>query len=409
MAVNNLLGQVALIVENQKREAKLKGEGFNIFSILKAEYKENQTHSNFIGELLNPNGSHLMGRRFLVAFLSAIEHDSLDHQTTTVTLEKSIGKVHIDEQEPANSRGGRIDILLQDRNNSSLCIENKIHALDQKHQVVRYHNYNKGNNTVFYLTLEGKEPSKESACNLTPDEDYKVISYEKHIMDWLEECQRIAVDSPILRESINQYKILIKKLTGRMENRHNEQLIDSILTNFEAAKTVVDNITNARKRVCKQVFDTVFERLNEEYRNHPTLRVRQNNSVYDTYTQIFIFDNRLDKESTALYFFISSFSGDSPNNDYRLYLGILNPPPHNSDFAKPPNTLSFNNYIINEKQLGSYMGYEPSLADHRTIQKLYTDKAFMQGFIDHVVSEALDYVEEQYPELAAFIEENYNG
>jgi len=404
MTVNNLLRQVKIIVENQKREARLKGEGFNIFSILKAEYKENQTHSNFIGELLNPNGSHLMGRRFLVAFLSVIGDNSLDHQTTTVTLEKNIGKVHIDKEAPENSRGGRIDIFLKDRNNNSLCIENKIHALDKKHQVVRYYNYNKGSNTVFYLTLDGKTPSDDSACNLTPDEDYKTISYRQHIMDWLEECQRIAVDSPILRESINQYKILIKKLTGRMEDRHNEQLIDSILTNFEAAKTISDNITHARKKVCKQVFDAVFERLSERYQKHPMLNVKQCNSVHEKFAQILIYDSRLDKESVELYFTLESFSGDSPHYGSRLFIGILNPPPHDSDFVKSSDTLTVYKWIINEKQISSYEGYEPNLADHRTIQKLYTDKEFMQRFIDHILAEAIGYVEEQYTELAAFIE-----
>lgn len=48
---------------------KESGENFNIFSILKMESKENDTHSAFLGELLNPNGSHLKEDLFLSAFV----------------------------------------------------------------------------------------------------------------------------------------------------------------------------------------------------------------------------------------------------------------------------------------------------------------------------------------------------
>ena len=57
----------AKVIWNQQEEIKrLKGEHFNIFSVLNMETRENATHSAFLGELLNPKGSHLFGSLFLV-------------------------------------------------------------------------------------------------------------------------------------------------------------------------------------------------------------------------------------------------------------------------------------------------------------------------------------------------------
>jgi hypothetical protein len=66
--VTVLLKEVELLQKHQKEIEIIKGETFNIFSILGVESKENKTHSSFIAELLNPNGSHYMNAVFLEAF-----------------------------------------------------------------------------------------------------------------------------------------------------------------------------------------------------------------------------------------------------------------------------------------------------------------------------------------------------
>ena len=69
-----LLNDVQKIVHQQEEIKILRGENFNIFSILKMESKENVTHSAFLGELLNPEGSHLLKKIFLAHFLKTIEY-----------------------------------------------------------------------------------------------------------------------------------------------------------------------------------------------------------------------------------------------------------------------------------------------------------------------------------------------
>ena len=56
--IDQLLGSVTEIRKDHEQHANANGENFNIFSILKMRRKEVETHSRFIYELLNPNGSH---------------------------------------------------------------------------------------------------------------------------------------------------------------------------------------------------------------------------------------------------------------------------------------------------------------------------------------------------------------
>jgi hypothetical protein len=126
LKTQNLLQTARIIIENQKEEEKIKGEKFNVFSILKMETKENETHSAFLGKLLNPAGSHLMRNIFLNHFLEDINDTILDRNSIRVILEKNIGPVFINENEPLKSTGGRIDIYLEDKNGNTISIENKI-------------------------------------------------------------------------------------------------------------------------------------------------------------------------------------------------------------------------------------------------------------------------------------------
>lgn len=147
------------------------------------ENNENKTHSAFISELLNPNGSHLKGNIFLKLFLQVINDDSIDLATSKVKTEHDIGP-RIDKEE----EGGRIDIYIWDKNNKSISIENKIYAGDQEKQLKRYYNYNFGNNKIVYLNLTGDSPSMESKGNLKQGRDFKIISYKKEIIEWLDLC-----------------------------------------------------------------------------------------------------------------------------------------------------------------------------------------------------------------------------
>lgn len=118
-----------------------------------------------------------------------------------------------------------IDILLLNED-SAIIIENKIFAEDQKNQLQRYYDYisrlgKYSNIYIYYLTLDGKEPSENSIGSLKM-EDIKRISYKFEINDWIRNCIEISSTEPLIRETLVQYKNLINELTGGSMN--NEEI-----------------------------------------------------------------------------------------------------------------------------------------------------------------------------------------
>jgi len=234
--LNILLKKIQIIIEKNDEIAKLKGENFNIFSILKLSSNENQLHSRFLKDLLDINGTHGFGSTFLDLFVQylgkKLTNDfSFETKTSKTEIEKYIG-VRNDIQKT----GGRIDISIQNEN-TEIVIENKIYAQEQDFQIERYCNYalpRKG--LVLYLTLHGKEPKSNGDYKL--NEHFFSISYSHDIIAWLLMCFKEASDFPILRETIKQYILIIKKLTG--------QLTDSTM-NIEVKKMILDNYLSAKQ------------------------------------------------------------------------------------------------------------------------------------------------------------------
>jgi hypothetical protein len=97
--LKHLLQSTGKIIKHQSDLEKVKGEKFNVFSILGLERNENRTHSAFLAELLNPFGSHLMGNKFLEYFLGIIPETAIDIKTVKVKTEHDIGP-RDDEKKP---------------------------------------------------------------------------------------------------------------------------------------------------------------------------------------------------------------------------------------------------------------------------------------------------------------------
>lgn len=256
----SLLDDTFKILEHQTEISTLKGENFNIFSILKVETKENATHSAFLGELLDPEGSHNFGSTFLKLFLDAIDVNSLDLESARVKLEQYVG-----ERNDREKTGGRVDIYIWDKNNTSICIENKIYAPDQNVQILRYCNHNQKSNTVYYLTLQGDEPGDDSRGNLTSGEDFHLLSYSGDIVNWLSACAKEACNFPIIRESIQQYIILIKKLTNQLtDNKMAAEIQKLIAENYITTKALAANLKIVELEYTNLLLNEIKEELEIE-------------------------------------------------------------------------------------------------------------------------------------------------
>ena len=170
--ISNILRQIQLLKDKYDELAAVTGEHFNVFSILGVEADEVRTHSAFLADLLNPQGSHRQGTAFLKLFLEkALEYPGPDeYENFQVTKEVS-------------TEQGRIDILLE-KNDACIVIENKIYAGDQDDQMERYYQYARSKGIsehkikLIYLTLDGSPPSEESLGSLSV-ERVKCLSYNK--------------------------------------------------------------------------------------------------------------------------------------------------------------------------------------------------------------------------------------
>ena len=330
--LEHLLQNTSQILDHHDKMTIAKGEHFNLFSVLDIETRENKTHSAFLAELLNPKGSHLQGSIFLQLFLqliskdlvvkqeedieeaqSKIQNDLLDKFVrlgrSRVTTEFHIGKINIEDKE-----GGRIDILIKNRKNI-LSIENKIHAPDQPAQVQRYYNHEKGNNIIIYLTLEGKKPHKDSRGQLRCGKDYFVLSYREHILDWLKLCLKEVPNLTIVREAINQYILLIKKLTNTL-NMKQEKDLDNIMAKYiEEAAYISSNyermITDLKENFRSEVKEALKKQLKAHY------SVTEGKPVKQKYSQLWIKFKNL--PHLGFKFGIESFSG---NGHGFLFVGI---------------------------------------------------------------------------------------
>ena len=151
--------------------------------------------------------------------------------------------------------------ILQD----TICIENKIYASDQPNQLKRYVNYNNAKNTVYYLTLNGEDATKESKKDLLIDVDYTCLSYHTNIIEWLEACCKEVTDQPIIRESIKQYIILLKKLTNQLSDAKMEKEIKDLITaNYTAATTISSNIGAVELKYTEDFIKEVVAQIKSE-------------------------------------------------------------------------------------------------------------------------------------------------
>ena len=198
-ALIKLYGKIETIEELEKH----KGNKFNVFSILKMERLEVKTHSAFLYELINPKGTHYQDDTYLKIFVDEVlEIKDFDFENVKVGRETLANDAR------------RIDFTIENKD-CYIAIEMKIDATDQDEQISDYYQYikeqDKKFSKVYYLTLDGKDADEKSA----KDVEYKRISFQFHILNFIEKSIEKSASLSIIRESLIQYKILIQKLTNQ--------------------------------------------------------------------------------------------------------------------------------------------------------------------------------------------------
>ena len=272
--VTKLLDYISLVVKNNNEIIEATGQKFNMFNILGVSSNEVRLHSNFIAELLKPKGTHGLGSNFLELFLQEIKFSDFKCEDVSVEVEKYIGEV-------TDISGGRIDILIYNKQNQAIIIENKIYAQDQRNQLLRYNNYAKSRfyekYIVLYLTLTPKEANDVFAKEL----NCFSITYDKHIISWIEESIKLATNKPFVRETLNQYSNLIKQLTGKSTSiKMNNQIID-ILKKNQAYVEAAQKLSIALNEVSSIVRNDFLKKL--EQKSNDTVELFDGNFLSFTY------------------------------------------------------------------------------------------------------------------------------
>lgn len=377
-----LLQKVSTIIKHHKALTKAKGELFNVYDILNLRTNEVRTHSAFLAELLNPKGTHLMGTTFLNAFIDILPEAAFKNhlviENTSVSVEYYIGAI-----DTKNKTGGRIDILLKDTKGYSISLENKIDASDQKDQVLRYYNYNTANNKVIYLSKFGEEPTKESKGKLEANKDFYVIGYQQEIIQWLETCQALAYDQPIVRESIKQYKILIQKLTNTLGNKQDKELETVIITHLEEASQIASKYQQVIKKIKNDFRDKVYEQLVVTF---PNYEIKKPKEITKAYASIWFFEATCNTNKT--WFAVESFSGQG-NIKGMLYVGIYT---ENPNFKNQQIYNRLNKWWPHHQVL-KFDGVALNLSDKKFLQTL-SKSSNMEAIAQSVASQITDFVKE---------------
>lgn len=227
-SIKELLSQLLpLHHAEQERLKKEKEEGkcFNVFSALNMCSDEVRLHSRLLATLLNPKANHVLGNEFLKLFLIALglPEDYITHCKEQI-VERPIGEV-------TETTGGRIDIILEDREHAVI-IENKIYAGDQPNQLLRYHNYGvktfgKNNFKLVYLTLYGSDPSASSLGGA--HFNFIKLSYAQDILKLLEKLVKTQPQKPV-HSTVEDYITIIKQLTHQdMDTKYQQSIIEEAI------------------------------------------------------------------------------------------------------------------------------------------------------------------------------------
>ena len=267
--INNLLKMVEILKEKSSNISKTNID-FNIFRVLRQESDEVNLHSKFIIELLS--NIPLYSEKFRKLFLKNIGLDE-NYFTDNVKVKREYKN---------------IDILLIEKDRAVI-IENKIYAEDQGEQLARYYDIMKNNSNevkVFYLTLEGRDPSKQSLgkklCFEGSYEESKEpitnLSYKDNIANWIEECIKESAIIPVIRETLIQYLEVVNRLTGKTGNKdYHNSIANELLSsekNIRLANDIKNGLEIAINNIKLQFWteleekikgDKIFEKIDEKY------------------------------------------------------------------------------------------------------------------------------------------------
>ena len=243
----NFFEKIKLFKEEQKKQKQRGLNDYNMVNVVRKENAEVGMHSNVIYSLIDPNGLHYQDDLFLRIFIKNV-------------LEiNDFGDILSVQAEESTNENRRVDFTIKS-NNYYIGIEMKVDASDLENQISHYYDdlkekASKDSNQeviIYYLTKNGKDASLNSHNNKL---EYKRISFENHILTWIENCQKEVKNITNLNEAFENYKDIVKKITNKYKGRV-MLLEDELLKNekyYELAREISEAFQKAKyaKRIEK--------------------------------------------------------------------------------------------------------------------------------------------------------------
>ena len=234
----------------EKRELqKLRGiNDYNIVNVVRKENAEVGMHSNVIYSLINPNGLHYQKDLFLQLFIKYVL--KID----------DFGEIISVRAEELTNETRRIDFTIKS-SNYYIGVEMKIDAHDLHEQISHYYEdlqtKAKENNNqkviIYYLTKDGKEAHPDSRKEIT----YKQVSFEKHILNWIEKCQYQVRNITNLNEAFENYKDIVNKITKNHRSKvmSLREELEIKLENYKIALEIADVIPELKTKTVVKFFE----------------------------------------------------------------------------------------------------------------------------------------------------------
>ncbi len=224
----------------------------NIFQILNVSRAEIR-HSNFLAWLLDPNGTHGLGKLFLTKFLRDIATSEIASDLDEFEIvELNFNNVEL-RREWRN-----IDLLIV-FDTIVICIENKIDSQDHSNQLAKYRSivnetFKKHQKVFVYLTPTGEQPtaSKER-------EFYVPYSYEQII----EQADRVLqIHGKSLNTGVYQYisDYLTTIKRGLMKNDELNELAVKIYKNH---KELLDFVFENKSDIALELYPIFVDKITQ--------------------------------------------------------------------------------------------------------------------------------------------------
>ncbi len=241
-------------IDSRYAHKSIQGRNFNLFDLFNADHDEVSV-CWILYDLLDKNGSHGQGDVYFQLFCKMVL-EGLDLQEEEITHTET--KVHRNYR----TKGNRYIDLAIETPMRFIPIEVKLYAPDQNRQCEDYYleakDITKVKNEhktdipityIYYLTLDGKEPSTESKGEKLNDDEIKRISFSIEIYQWLQDCltQPCTQNADFVRINIIQFMDAIERWTYSMEKDENQDIFKAIQDNQRKSALIFGEAYFSRK------------------------------------------------------------------------------------------------------------------------------------------------------------------